>query len=541
MSHTQLPDYGAVLAEVREVRRAGIVRLRELGIPVLTGLSAGPGEGEPGGPHFPAVERLLRTAVASMGGGTLQEAAEYSLGLARGTRDWPPADRRRRAAQVYGVSVERFRKHHELMVLGQVAEQIVRRAGDTDPSEQPAEGRAPHGSDAASDAGSAGRQLPAGHHRIPVRIGGRDHGITLHVHAVDLLRDIDVVVSPSNTHFALPEPYKASVAASLRRTAALRDPAGRIVGEPVRDELRAWTDRYAPQGLPVAPGTVAVTGAGALERQGVRYIHHAAVAVPRPGTNDYDVQSVDVTRAVTRVFALLGEARAEAEAEALAGTGTASGSVPGTASGAVPGSVPGAASGSVPGTASGAVPGSVPGAASGSVPGAASGSVPGTASAFGTGSVPGTASGSVPGTASGSAPGTASGTASGTVPGTGIGSGPGAGPGGATGAGAVSGVGCGPDSGCAADAAIPARPARPAPPTSVCLPLLGAGRGGLSAAGSLAAVWAAVEAELARGADWDVHLVVRSPERARLVRELLGSPTVDTAAVDDPTRGARSR
>ncbi|MFF4318052.1 hypothetical protein [Streptomyces sp. NPDC001568] len=418
MSHTQLPDYGAVLAEVREVRRAGIVRLRELGIPVLTGLSAGPGEGSPGGPHFPAVERLLRTAVASMGGGTLQEAAEYSLGLARGTRDWPPADRRRRAAQVYGVSVERFRKHHELMVLGQIAEQIVRQAGGTDPSEQPAEGRAPHGADAvsasASAAGSTGRQLPAGHHRIPVRIGDRDHRITLHVHAVDLLRDIDVVVSPSNTHFALPEPYKSSVAASLRRTAALRDPAGRIVGEPVRDELRAWTDRYAPQGLPVAPGTVAVTGAGALESQGVRYIHHAAVAAPRPGTNDYDVLSVDVTRAVTRVFALLGEARTEAEARAASAA------------------------------ARSAVPELRVGAAS-------------------------------------------------TLP----------------------------------------------PPASVCLPLLGAGRGGLAPAESLAAVWAAVEAELARGADWDVHLVVRSPERAQLVRELLGSTAADTAAVGGPDRGAR--
>ncbi|MGW6673174.1 hypothetical protein ACWGBU_33470, partial [Streptomyces vinaceus] len=126
MSPTQLPDYGEVLAEVREVRRAGIVRLRELRLPVLTGMSAGPGEAGSAQPHFTSIERLLRTAVAGLGGGTLQEAAEYSLGLARGTRDWPPADRRRRAAQVYGVSVERFRKHQELMVLGQVAEQLVR-------------------------------------------------------------------------------------------------------------------------------------------------------------------------------------------------------------------------------------------------------------------------------------------------------------------------------------------------------------------------------------------------------------------------------
>ncbi|GLX17201.1 MULTISPECIES: hypothetical protein [Streptomyces] len=362
-SPTQLPDYGEVLAEVREVRRAGIVRLRELRLPLLTGMSAGPGAGGPGEPHFPAVERLLRAAVTAMGGGTLQEAAEYSLGLARGTRDWPPADRRRRAAQVYGVSVERFRKHQELMVLGQVAEQLVRRAAA---GSLPPDGAA----DPPPSPGPA-RQLAPSHRRITVRAGGRAHALTLHVHPVDLLRDIDAVVSPSNTHFALPEPYKSSVAASLRRAGAVRDPAGRIVEDRIRDELRAWTDRYAPHGLPVAPGTVAVTGAGALEAQGVRHIHHAAVAVPRPGTNDYDVLPSDVTRAVTRVFALL--------------------------------------------------------------------------------------------------------------------------------------------------AGGPARP-------SVCLPLLGAGRGGLAPADSLAAVWAAVEAELARGGDHDVHLLVRRPERADLVEELLTAP-----------------
>ncbi|MGW8782910.1 hypothetical protein ACWGNM_33275 [Streptomyces sp. NPDC055796] len=363
MSPTQLPDHGEVLAEVREVRRAGIVRLRELRLPLLTGMSAEQGEAGSGGPHFPAVERLLRTAVAAMGGGTLQEAAEYSLGLARGTRDWPPADRRRRAAQVYGVSVERFRKHQELMVLGQLAEQLVR--GHTAGS---LPGLPGDGADRPPVRGGASRQLAPSHRPVTVLVGGREHRLTLHVHAADLLRDIDVVVSPSNTHFALPEPYKSSVAATLRRAGAVRDPAGRIVEDRIRDELRAWTDRYAPRGLPVAPGTVAVTGAGALEEQGVRHIHHAAVAVPRPGTNDYDVLPADVTRAVTRVFALL--------------------------------------------------------------------------------------------------------------------------------------------------AGGPGR-------TSVCLPLMGAGRGGLAPADSLAAVWTAVEAELARGGDWDVHLLVRRPERADLVAELL--------------------
>lgn len=88
MPHTQLPDHGAVLAEVREVRRAGVVRLRELRVPALAAISDGLEAAAPGAPHFPAVERLLRLAVSRIGGGTLQEAAEYSLGLAQGTRDW---------------------------------------------------------------------------------------------------------------------------------------------------------------------------------------------------------------------------------------------------------------------------------------------------------------------------------------------------------------------------------------------------------------------------------------------------------------------
>ncbi|MFE3996269.1 hypothetical protein ACFXPW_31995 [Streptomyces goshikiensis] len=411
MSPTPLPDHGAVLAEVREVRRAGIVRLRELSLPVLTAMSAGPGEGNSGEPRFPAVERLLRTAVAAIGGGTLQEAAEFSLGLARGTRDWPPADRRRRAAQVYGVSVERFRKNQELMVLGQVAEQLVRLASGApaqppatggaapapDTGTVPADGSAPvsalTSASATFEPSARPRPLAPSHHRIPVRAGGHGRHVTLHVHAVDLLRDIDVVVSPSNTHLALPEPYKSSVAASLRRAGAVRDPAGRLVEDSVRDELRAWSARFAAPGLSVAPGTVAPTGAGALAWQGIRRIFHAAVAVPRPGTNDYDVQPADVTRAVTRVFALLAE-----------------------------------------------------------------------------------------------------------------------------------------ENGRSADAGLP-------PLKSLCMPLLGAGRGGLTATVSFAAVWAAVEAELARGGDWDLHFLVRRPERALLVAELLastdGAPT-DGTPTEEP-------
>ncbi|OIJ65154.1 hypothetical protein [Streptomyces mangrovisoli] len=350
-----LPDHGAVLAEVRTVRRAGVVRLRGLDTPQLARM-AGERPGEEGELPAHAIERLLREAVLAIGGGTLQTAAEYSLGLAQGTRDWPAADRRRRAAEVYGVSVERFRKHHELMVLGQIAEQLL--------------GIAARRTAAPVRPG----RLAAAHRVVRPYVHDRTVAITLHVHSVELLRDVDVVVSPSNTHFALPASYKASVAATLRRAGARTDPTGALVEDLVHDELRGWAVRHGTPGRAALPGTVAPTGAGALAEQGVRRIYHVAVAVPRPGTSDYDVQPADITRGVTRAFRLL------------------------------------------------------------------------------------------------------------------------------------------------ADEA----PRHDPPLTSICLPLLGAGRGGLPPLESFGALWTAVEAELARGAPWQVHLVMRRHARADLVERLLG-------------------
>ncbi|MFJ6138486.1 hypothetical protein [Kitasatospora sp. NPDC092286] len=355
MPPNDLDDHASVLREVREVRRLGLVRLRDARLPLLTRAAAGNAP-QPGRPAPALVEHLLRAATARIEAGSLRTAAEYSLGLAQGTRDWPPADRRKRAAGVYGVSVERFRKHHEVLVLGEVAEQVLRIAAG-----------------AATGPAAGERPFAARHRTLHVRAGGTAGTVTLHVHPVDLLRDVDVVVSPANTYLALPETYKSSVAAALRRAGARRGPAGDVVEDLVHDELRAWAARNGVSGRAVQPGTVAATGAGALERQGVRRIYHAAVAVPRAGTNDYDVLPADVTRAVARALALLAEESA------------------------------------------------------------------------------------------------------GFTP----------------------------------------------PLRSVCLPLLGSGRGGLPYAVSLAALWAAVEAELARGAGWDIHLVVRGGVAAALVERLM--------------------
>ncbi|MER5206609.1 hypothetical protein [Streptomyces sp. NPDC002825] len=386
------------------MRRAGLVRLRELHLPGLARLSLDV-SGDPAGDGdrgtVAGIERLLRTAVSRIGGGSLQTAAEYSLGLAQGTRDWPASERRRRAAQVYGVSVERFRKHHELMVLGQITEQVLVLVSRPLPGDASTPRRESEPPPAA-----AGPLAPV-HRSLRLRLPGRAAPVTvrIHVHSVDLLRDVDVVLSPSNTHFVLPPPYKSSVSATLRRAGARLDHAGGLIEDHLHDELRDWGHRQGIAGRAALPGTVAVTSAGALAAQGLRRIHHVAVAQPRPGTNDYDVQPADVTRGVARSFALLAE-----------------------------------------------------------------------------------------------------------------------------------------------------ESARHTPPlTSVCLPLLGAGRGGLTPLESFGALWPAVEAELVRGRPWQIHFVVRAHARADLIERLLAplaeprsapayGPASDAAAtpMSDPIPGLSS-
>ncbi|MFI2612164.1 macro domain-containing protein [Kitasatospora sp. NPDC018619] len=353
------PDHESIVADLRRVRRAGVVRLRELELPALERIAAR--AQPPGGraSRAAAVEEVLRLALSRTDAGTLRDAAGFSLGLAPGTRDWAAADRRRRAAAVYGVSVERFRKHHEVLLLDQLSQQLAELAA---PPPRPGPAAAPH-------------PLPATHRTVRASAAGRAVPLTLHVHPVDLLRDVDVVVSPANTYLALPATYKSSVAAALRRAGARRGPGGDVVEDLVHDELRAWAERHGVAGRAVAPGTVAATGAGRLAEQGVRRIYHAVTAVPRSDSNDYDVLLADVTRAAARVFATMAAERTAFDP----------------------------------------------------------------------------------------------------------------------------------------------------PLRSVAFPLLGSGRGGLRYEASLGALWAAVEAEAARGAGWQVHLVMRRPAAADVVERLLGA------------------
>ena len=290
-----------IVNDLRLLRERGLIRIRHTELaalrlaaercPVVAPDDVGPR----------AIEALLRAAVDNLGGGELAAAAGYTFGLTPGWRDKPAQDRRRRAAQQYGVSVERFRKHHERVVIEQVAEEILELC-------------LPRAARSALDGSPAGETPPharaemAAAFLLEGRAGNVTFPVVVHIEPVDLVRDVDVVVAPLNVYLEVPPAYKVSIAASLRRAAAHREADGAVAADPVHDELRHWLRANGRPGVPVTAGTVAPTSSGWLVGQGIRRIYHAAIAAPHPGTNDYDVDPACIARAVQSVFAM---ARAE--------------------------------------------------------------------------------------------------------------------------------------------------------------------------------------------------------------------------------------
>jgi hypothetical protein len=291
---SDIPTLDELVADLRVLRERGLVRLRHSDLRDLgraaahTGVVAAAG----GGPG--AVEAAVRAAVDNLGGGPLGASAMATFGLARGARDMPAADRRRRGALVYNVSVERFRKHHERVVLEQVAEEILKLCAIPGAPGRPDAVRA-----------EFDRQIS-----LAGQLAGQRFPIVVHVEPVELLSDVDILVVPENVYLELPQHFKSSVSAAVRRAAAIRNADGEIVTDVVGDELRSWVHRHGHPGLPVAPGTVVVTSTGELTSQGIRKIYHAAIVSPRPGTNDYDVEPTAIATSVRNVFSI---ARAEQE------------------------------------------------------------------------------------------------------------------------------------------------------------------------------------------------------------------------------------
>jgi O-acetyl-ADP-ribose deacetylase (regulator of RNase III) len=289
-----------IVADLRVLRERGLVRIRHTELAVLRLAASRCPACSPGEVGPRAIETLLRLAVDNLGGGELAAAAAHTFGLNQGWRERPAQDRRRHAAQQYGVSIERFRKHHERLVIEQVAEEILELCQQA--PARPLPDRQAH-EQSAGEPVALQAEL-ATESRLDGHVGDVRCPVVVHIEPVELLRGVDVVVAPSNIYFEVPPAYKVSVSASLRRAAAMRDRDGAIAADPVADELREWIRAHGRSGVPVTAGTVAATSAGRLARQGIRRIYHAAIATPRPGTNDYYVDPAAIAQAVHQVFAL---------------------------------------------------------------------------------------------------------------------------------------------------------------------------------------------------------------------------------------------
>ncbi|MFB2556757.1 hypothetical protein [Herbiconiux liangxiaofengii] len=120
------PEYEAVMADLRAVRGVGIGRLRKIQTPALdqiARLTDAVSKDELLEPT--SVRALLRTAVAELGGGSVQEAGEYLLGLYPGTQLWSSKMRREDAAKLFGTEYETFRKAPETELLGMIADAVL--------------------------------------------------------------------------------------------------------------------------------------------------------------------------------------------------------------------------------------------------------------------------------------------------------------------------------------------------------------------------------------------------------------------------------
>ncbi len=305
------------MANLKVLREKGLIRLRRLELPALTAAAICAGLASAAERDPRAEEELLRRAVAALGDDDLGAAAGYLFGLVRGTVGWRPKDLRERAASYYGLSLESFRKEPEQLLIGRVAEEILRVCDRPGRHRRPPTAGVDDAAPAStqdlllrhldrlltepeSDEAAVEPQLTIG----PLSFTEGGASLTVHQAPMEDLTDIHVLVSSENTFLDAAKPYKSSLSAHLRRAAAIKNPGGAVLEDVVATELRAWMAANGRPGLPVEAGCVAPTSPGRLARRGVRRLYHAAIAHPRPGTNDYDVDLEALGRAVVACLEL---------------------------------------------------------------------------------------------------------------------------------------------------------------------------------------------------------------------------------------------
>ena len=140
------------------------------------------------------------------------------------------------------------------------------------------------------------------------------------------VRSADVWVNSENTDMQMARVTEFSTSAIIRYLGAVRDESGRLQDDVIADELASRAGSHRP----VAPGTVIVTGAGALTASNnVRHIIHVAAVQGEPGAGFHPVRDIgwcvtnvlvqatrlaeEDTRVRSVLFPLLGTGMAGAE------------------------------------------------------------------------------------------------------------------------------------------------------------------------------------------------------------------------------------
>ena len=120
------PLFDDLLSDLKQLRRNGLLQLRQLDLPALAqSVRALDLVEMDRAVTAPSIEQLIRSAVVELGESRIGLTARGLLGLTEGDRDREPAQLRRLAAAEWGVSLEHFRRQPETQVLSQTAEMIL--------------------------------------------------------------------------------------------------------------------------------------------------------------------------------------------------------------------------------------------------------------------------------------------------------------------------------------------------------------------------------------------------------------------------------
>ncbi|WP_305784510.1 macro domain-containing protein [Symbioplanes lichenis] len=203
-----------------------------------------------------------------------------------------------------------------------VYEEILRALGVTGAELRPWldawERIADHRADGAAGGGSRPAVLPYSE-TFRYRVTGATAELAVITGDLRRVTCAEVWVNSENTQMRMARIEESSVSAVIRFEGADRDGSDQIVTDRIADELEAAVAGRRP----VAAGTAVVTGAGGLERNGVRHIVHVAAVRGEPGEGWRPV--ADLGRCVTNALLAAEELGAATILFPLLGAGSAGG------------------------------------------------------------------------------------------------------------------------------------------------------------------------------------------------------------------------